>query len=87
MLDWVATFIHRCSALKRDSITVPAAAEVFKGHIRRMLPVGEEGLSQMLEHLSGAACAVQLHACQDCPAGRGEDSLPILGQKSASSNM
>lgn len=89
MLEWVATFIQKCPALKSNSITVLAAAEVFKGHMRLMLPAGEERLSQMLEHLSGAACAAQLHVAQFhyCPAGRGKDSLLPLGQQSACSNM
>ena len=87
MLDWVATFIQKCPALKRNSITVSAAAEVFKGHIRHMLPAGEEQLLQMLEHLSGADCVAQLHACHDCPAGRGEASPQSLGQQSADSDM
>lgn len=79
MLDWVATFIQKCPALRQNSITVMAAAEVFKGHIRSMLPAGEASLSQMLEHLSSAACAAQLHACHECPVGRGDHSLQSLG--------
>lgn len=71
MLDWVATFIQKCQALRRYTISVAMAVEVFKEHIRHMLPAGES-LSQMLDHLSGAACAAQLHACQDSPAGRGD---------------
>lgn len=81
MLDWVATFIQKCPALRQNSITVVAAADVFKGHIKSMLPAGEERLSQMLEHLPGAACAARLHACHDCPAGRGEYSSQPLGSQ------
>lgn len=52
-------------------MSVSTAAEVFKQHIHSMLPAGD-GLSLMLDHLSGADCAAQLHACQGFPAVRGE---------------
>lgn len=70
MLDWVATFIQRCRALNRKSISAPAEAATFVEHIRHMLP-GKDALSQMLDNLSGAECAARLYVCQDYPAGRG----------------
>ena len=75
MLDWVSTFLQRCQPLRRHSISVALAVEVFQQHIHNMLP-GGESVSQMLDHLSGADCAAQLHACQSSPAGRGE-GLPF----------
>ena len=75
LLDWVATFIQRCSALRRNSITIKTAAAAFEKHIKHILPE-KENLVHVLDVLSGAECAARLHACQDSPAGRGMTACP-----------
>ena len=85
MLEWGATFIQSCPALMHNSMDDAEAAAVFSKHVRHMMPPGDQNLSLLLGHLSGARCAAQLHACHDCPAGRGEASRQV--QQSASSCM
>ena len=70
MLQWVSTFIQRCSVLQHGTLDVESAAAIFAAHLKGMLPEGPM-LSDVMRDLSGSACAARLQGCHSSSAGRG----------------
>ena len=73
MLQWVSTFICKCVSLQQDSMQIKTVADAFATHLTATLG-GQAVLAQMVEHLSGSACASKLGPCQGCPTGAGISS-------------